>query len=317
METFSLGVDLGGTSIKTGLVNEKGIIYNKVSVETLAHLGPEAVIEQIKKSIYLSTESKEFNIKGIGIGAPGLVNHARGLVENPPNLPGWESIPLAKIIREEFNNNVFIENDANAAAIGELIYGEGIGIKYFIMITLGTGFGGGIIIDGKIYRGETGSAGEIGHLSIDYKGNNCKCGNIGCIETYSGINYLTHKVNSELDNYNKSVLYENVRNNGILLSPKAISDAANLGCDYSISIIKELGYQIGSAMASVCNVLDITTIIIGGGVAGFGNILFNEIENTIKAKILKPLRQRVNVRSAKLKNDAGIIGAASLVQYNL
>lgn len=314
-ERFALGVDLGGTSIKLGVVSENGKIANKHTVETKAIDGPLVVIDQIKKGIKEIIEKTDKHIYGIGIGAPGVVSAKKGFVENPPNFPGWEKVNLKKVISDEFGINAFIENDANAAAIGEMIFGEGKNYKSFIMVTLGTGVGGGIIHKRKIFRGEFGAAGEIGHISIDRKGPKCNCGSHGCIETYIGNNYLVKWVKAELFQNKNSRIWQLINAEPDNLTPKIIQDAAEAGDEYAHAIIKRMGEYLGTAMASLANVLDISTFIFGGGVAGFGTPLFESIHKTIVERVLIPLRVRIRVLPAHLKNDAGIQGAGALVFY--
>ena len=315
-EWYALGVDLGGTNIKLGLVSREGKIISKISIPSEADKGPDKVIEQIKKGI--NTLSSEVNVKiqGIGIGAPGVVSTEKGTVENPPNLPGWKKVSLGKIIKKEFGTNVHIENDANAAAIGELIFGAGKKYDSFIMVTLGTGVGGGIIINRKIYRGEFGAAGEIGHITIDFNGPQCNCGSIGCIEAYIGNNYLIKRVGEDLLKYPESKIWYLVNDDLQKLTPLVIQCALNEGDEYARIVVKNMGTQLGAALASVSNLLDISTFIVGGGVAGFGKPLFEEMDKAITARVLTPLKDRVKVHAAKLKNDAGIKGASALVFYN-
>jgi len=311
---FAIGVDLGGTSIKVGVVSKEGKIEKKISIDTLAEGGPDIVIHQIKKGIDQVIDKYLKQIVGIGIGSPGVVAK-KGIVEHPPNLPGWEKVPLGKIIEKEYKIDTFVENDANAAAVGELIFGAGRGIDNFIMVTLGTGVGSGLIINGKLYRGETGAAGELGHITIDYKGPKCNCGNIGCVETYVGNNYMVERVAAELGNHAESKIFELLDNNLGQLSPKIICDAANGGDPYAKSVVIETGKYLGYGLASVVNLLDISKIIVGGGVAGFGKLLFDSIQETIKERTLKSLKDRIEVLPAKLKNEAGILGASALVFY--
>lgn len=313
---YSLGVDLGGTKIKLGIVNKEGRLIKKNTVPTYAEKGVEKTIEQIKRGIKTLLKEGKNNIKGIGIGAPGVVSPKMGTVENPPNLPGWEKVHLGKILNEEFKLPVVVENDANAAAIGELIYGAGKKLNSFIMITLGTGVGGGIIFNKKLFRGDFGAAGEIGHITIDRNGPKCKCGSYGCLETYLGNNYLVDRVKIKLEDNETSKIFELVDYNLENLSPKIIHEASLLGDDFSRKVIKDLGYKLGCGLASIVNVLDISNIIIGGGVAGFGKPLFESTEETIKQRVLTPLKPRIKVIPAKLKNNAGIKGAASLVYYS-
>ncbi|HRI47312.1 MAG TPA: ROK family protein [Ignavibacteriaceae bacterium] len=312
---FAVGVDLGGTYIKFGLVSSDGKIVSKSFLESKAETGPDAVIKQIKKGVSAIVEQSNVKINGIGIGAPGVISIKKGTVENPPNLPGWGKVHLGKIIQKEFDIDTHVENDANAAAIGEMIFGAGKKLNSFVMITLGTGVGGGIIFDRKLFRGETGGAGEIGHLSIDFNGAKCNCGSVGCIEAYSGNNYIIHDVLKDYKSQKSSLVFKLIENNLDLLTPKVISQAAEQNDNYAINVISNLGTRIGYAMASVANLLDLTTIIVGGGVSGFGTRLLEAIENGMRERVLQSLKPRVKVISAKLSNDAGIQGASSLVFY--
>ncbi len=310
---YVIGVDLGGTSIKFGIVSHSGKLIKKYSMKTNAEKGPKTVIENIKKGIQLFIKDKKYKIEGIGIGCPGVVTPRTGIVENPPNLPGWNRVNVGSIISQEFKKQVFVDNDANTAAIGEFIFGNGKRYNSFIMVTLGTGVGGGIIIDKKIYHGEKGAAGEIGHISIDYNGPKCNCGSYGCIEAYAGNQYLRERVRNELKNHPESEMWKLIENDLSKVSPRNIQYAAELGDVYAKSVITELGVRLGSAFASLCNVLDINVFIVGGGLAGFGKPLFDSIEKTTIKRVLAPIKSRVKVLPARLKNDAGIKGASALV----
>ncbi len=314
-EKYAIGVDLGGTNVKVGIVSQNGKIIKKVSVETKAQGGPEKVIQQIKKGIDEVLNKNELRIHGIGIGSPGTVSTKKGTVEDPPNLPGWEKVNLGKIIQKEFKIDVKVENDANAAAIGEMIFGAGKSYESFVMVTLGTGVGGGIIYNRKLFRGEFGAAGEIGHISIDINGPQCKCGSFGCVETYLGNSYIVKRVQTELENNQSSKIWQLINNDLNLLTPIIIQTALEQGDEYAKGVVQSLGKYLGTALASVGNCLDNGTFIIGGGVGGFGAPLFNSVKETISARVLKPLRKRIKVLPAKLKNDGGIKGASALAFY--
>lgn len=313
---YSLGVDLGGTTVKFGIVSESGKIKKRLSLETFAEDGPEAVIQQIKKGIHKILKNHKKPIEGIGIGSPGLVTSKKGIVKTPPNFPGWDEVSLGSIIKKEFKTNVFVENDANAAAVGELIFGAGQQFNDFVMITLGTGVGGGIIFDKKLFKGTTGAAGEIGHLKIKCDGITCKCGGTGCLEAYTGINYLIKIVTDRLKN-NTSILNDWVNSGDHILTPKLIHEAAKQGDQFAIEVIEKVGKNVGSGLSSVVNVLDITNIIIGGGVAGFGSFLFNPLTATLIDNVMSSMKERIKVKPAKLKNNAGIKGASALVFYKM
>lgn len=314
-EKYAVGVDLGGTNIKIGIVSQKGKVVEKISLNSKAEGGPVKVVKQIKAGIKEILAGNKKKIRGIGIGAPGVVSTKKGTVENPPNFPGWTKVNLGNIIQKEFEIDCYVENDANAAAIGEMIFGAGKKFNSFVMITLGTGVGGGIILNRKLYRGEIGAAGEVGHITINYNGPRCNCGSYGCIEAYVGNNYLISKVKSDLINSPNQKILKLASNDLNLLTPLILQKAAEDGDTFSKTIISEMGEQIGAALASVSNLLDVSTFIIGGGVSGFGKPLFFAINKSLVSRVITSLRNRVKVLPAKLKNEAGIKGASALVFY--
>jgi glucokinase len=316
IEKYAIGVDLGGTNIKIGIVSDKGKLVKSISIKTEADCGPKSVIANIIKGIETILIKNKLKIQGIGIGCPGVVSIKKGIVENAPNLPGWKNVKLGPIIKEKFGYKVHLENDANAAAIGELMFGSGKKFDSFVMVTLGTGVGGGIVYNKKIFRGEFGAAGEIGHISIDVNGPKCNCGSTGCIEAYAGNSYLKEQIRSELKDYPESKVWKLIENDLSKVSPRIIQVASEEKDAYAKFVIERMGKQLGIALASLSNLLDISTFIIGGGVAGFGKPLLDSTRKAISERVLLPLRQRVLVIPAKLQNEAGIKGASSLVFYN-
>ena len=314
-ERYAVGVDLGGTNIKMGIVSNKGKLLDKLSISSKAEGGPDKVVKQIKIGVKEILSGSKRKIKGIGIGSPGVVSAKKGTVENPPNFPGWTKVNLGNIISKEFGIPCFVENDANVAAIGELIFGTGKKYNSFVMITLGTGVGGGIILNKKLYRGEIGAAGEVGHITINYNGPRCNCGSYGCIEAYVGNNYLINRIKSELSARPNQKILKLAKNDLALLTPLIINQAAESGDSYAKSVISDMGEQIGAALASVSNLMDVSTFIIGGGVSGFGVPLFTAINKSLVERVITSLRNRVKVLPAKLKNEAGIKGASALVFY--
>ena len=314
-EKYAVGVDLGGTNIKVGIVSRDGKIVNKISIDTRADEGPDVVISQIKKGISGVLNNNKLLIQGIGIGSPRTVSTKKGIVENPPNLPGWEKVNLGKIINKEFDIKTKVENDANAAAIGEMIFGAGKKLDSFVMVTLGTGVGGGIILDRKLFKGEFGAAGEIGHITIDMNGQRCNCGSYGCIETFLGNQYIIKRVQEELLNNRTSKIWELINQDLNLVTPIIIQKALLSNDAYAKEVVLNLGKYLGTALASVANCLDIGKFVIGGGVAGLGQPLISSTEENLSQRVLKPLAKRIKVVSAKLKNDAGIKGASALAFY--
>ena len=219
-----------------------------------------------------------------GIGSPGMVDLDGGTVKYPPNLANWTVFRLGEETSKLIGEPVQVENDANAAAVGELKFGAGKGMKNFIMVTLGTGVGGGIIADGKVFRGEDGGAGEIGHTTIDYNGPLCNCGNRGCVEAYVGQKHLSRRVAEQLKSHPESLINKLIDGDVEKLEPKIISEAADKGDEFALQIWKEAGMYIGTALSSAINTLDITTLIIGGGVAKAGKPLFDSIERNNHGK---------------------------------
>jgi len=312
-----IGIDLGGTNIKAGIVNREGKIIKKIAVATNAQKGPNEILNRIYLAIDSLLKKNNFKIKGIGIGLPGIVEASTGLVKNPPNLPGWKSVPIGKLLKSRYNLPVFVENDANAAAIGELIFGSGKNLNSFIFVTLGTGVGGGIIINKKLFRGSSGGAGELGHISINHNGPKCNCGSRGCIEAYLGNNYLVRRMKGRLKNNPNSLTALLMRENNNELTPYLINLAAKRGDELAINFIAESGRLLGFALSSAINLFDIHNVIIGGGVSGFGRLLTKPALEAIKERVLAPLKSKVSIKLAKLKNNAGIQGASALIFYNI
>ncbi|CUT02573.1 ROK family protein [Candidatus Kryptobacter tengchongensis] len=313
MKKFVIGVDLGGTFIKAGIVDETGNIIIEDSIPTEAEKGPSHVIEQISKIVNKLNENFENGeIIGVGIGAPGQVD-LQGGVKYPPNFPGWTVVYLAKEVEKITGLKTTVDNDANVAAIGEAKFGAGQKHPNFIMVTLGTGIGGGIIINRKIYRGPTGGAGEIGHVSINFDGPKCNCGNYGCVEAYVGQRYLSSWVAEELKINPNSKIVEIVNGDLSKIEPYIISLAAEQGDEFAINVWKKVGFYVGVMLASVMNLFDINVAIVGGGVAKAGKILFDSMNETVKSRALKPIAEKAIVIPAQLGNKAGILGAGALV----
>lgn len=317
-KTYAIGIDLGATTIKAGTVDTKGKILDQVSVDSKAGKGPQAVMKQMLFAIDdLLGKRKKTECFGIGVGSPGIVSSRDNIVRHPPNFADWEEFDVAKVIRKTYAYPVFIENDANAAALAECRYGAGTAVKDFLFVIWGTGVGGGIILNHRIYRGPNGGAGEIGHVSVDYNGQLCNCGNRGCIESFIGQRYLSQRTREILQSKDtdglQSKIMELVDGNLNRIEPSVISQAAEAGDPIAAEILEEAGELLGCALASVLNVLDISTVIIGGGISGAPRFVFRTIESSIKKRVLKPHRAGIKVLKADLGNSAGIIGAASLV----
>ncbi|MCX7917074.1 MAG: ROK family protein [bacterium] len=306
----AIGIDLGGTYIKAGLVNEKGEILKKEQFPTLGEKNDRnLVLAQIEKSIEFAFEE---DIDGIGIGTPGVVDD-KGIVYEAPNLPGWDNLNLKKIFEDRFKKKVVVENDVNAIAWGEYLFGAGKGSNTMICITLGTGLGGGIVKDGKLLRGGKYSAIEIGHIPIDYRGPKCKCGNYGCIERFVGRDYIIERAIKKIKEGEKTKIYELVNGDLDKITPKTISEAYELGDKLAEEIWIDVGICLGAMFSGLVNLLNPDLIIIGGGIAQVGKILFETIEKVIKERAMRILTQNLKILPAGLGINSGIVASAALV----
>lgn len=315
MKKYRIGVDVGGTNVKIALVDFDGKIIYSNTVPTRAEMGYEAGVNNIKQAIKeLMSETGESakTIEAIGFGLPGQIDYKEGIVKNLPNIPGWINIPLAKIIEDEFSIPTRLDNDVRCAALGELNFGAGKGCENLICITVGTGIGSGIVLNGRLVRGASNAAGEIGHIKMDMTGGPlCGCGDYGCFEAYaSGPAIVT--MAKEYISGGKSAKYKEMATDGII-TPYIVAQAALQGDAVSIQIFKQMGKIIGTGLASVINLLNPEKIIIGGGVADAGSILLDPIKATITDRAMPIQANAVQVVPAQLANTAGVIGASLLI----
>ncbi|MBS5885707.1 MAG: ROK family glucokinase [Clostridium sp.] len=310
MKSYLIGVDIGGTTVKLGLFTPRADLLEKWEITTRKHEGGKYILADIVKSIEDKLEEKNIDksmVEGIGLGVPGPINND-GIVRNCVNL-GWEVFNIEKNLSELIKLPVKAGNDANVAALGEMWKGGGEGYKNIIMITLGTGVGGGIIIDGMLLPGVNGSAGEIGHINVcKEETESCGCGKKGCLEQYAsatGIVNIAKKL--ILDTTLESILIDKEK-----LSAKDIFDAAKLEDELALKVINKFGEILGRALANIACILDPEVFVIGGGVSKAGELLLETIKQNYEIYAFHAVRQ-AEFKLAKLDNDAGIYGAAKLL----
>lgn len=315
MKKYRIGVDIGGTNVKIALVDFEGKIIYSNTVPTRAEMGYEAGVNNIKqaiKELMGETGANEKTIEAIGFGLPGQIDYKEGIVKNLPNIPGWINIPLAKIIEEEFSIPTRLDNDVRCAALGELNFGAGKNCENLICITVGTGIGSGIVLNGKLVRGATNAAGEIGHIKMDMTGGPlCGCGDYGCFEAYASGPAIVSMAKEYISG-GKSAKYKEMAADGII-TPYIVAQAALQGDAVSLQIFKQMGKIIGLGLTSVINLLNPEKIIIGGGVADAGDILLEPIRKTISDRAMPIQAAAVSVVPAQLANSAGVIGASLLI----
>lgn len=316
MSHYAVGVDVGGTSVKLALVSEEGEVIEQTSVPTLGDESPDATVSQIAETVAAFKKNLKAGdeILGIGIGVPGVVDLDGGTVSYPPNLKGWGVVRLGDLVKKATGYETKVENDANVAAFGEGIFGSGRNHNSFIMITLGTGVGGGIVIGKKIYRGMFGGAGEIGHISIQHDGPACNCGNRGCIERYIGQQNIVDFAHQTVGKFPHSPLARTAEDRRLEVKDLGLNAVKN--DEFSIHVLGHVGKLLGVALTSMLHILDIRTFIIGGGVAGAGEFILGPAEAHIKTHALASMRHSVKLIPAVLGNNAGVLGAAAMVYQN-
>jgi glucokinase len=308
------GIDLGGTKINTGLVDENGKVLYNVKVPTLAQEGPEAVVKRIVKSVHdlLKESGVELkDISGIGVGSPGPLDVERGIIMSPSNLPGWNNVPLVDILKKEFKINTKLNNDANAAALGEYFFGAGRGIKDFIYMTVSTGIGGGIIIDGRLYNGVSSNAGEIGHATINFNGPKCNCGNIGCFEVYASGTAVGRFAREALSSGEDSIMKTMAPISEI--KSEHVFEAARMGDRLALKLIDMEGYYLGVGITNLIACYNPQMIAIGGGVGSQLEMYYDKMYETLNKLCLAPSLRDCRIVKAELGGDLGLIGAAALV----
>lgn len=314
---YSIGVDLGGTNIVSAIVNYQGKIIHRLKVPTLAERGKEAAIKRIIETIHENIFQPTIvpaDIIGIGIGAPGPLDIKKGIINFTPNLPGWRDVPLKKILEDEFNMKVVLENDANAAAWGERCFGAGQGVNNLVCFTLGTGIGGGIIIDGKIYHGNNYGAAEFGHMTVNKDGPRCNCGNYGCLEAYSsatGIknrikNRIKKGIKSEFLNFDDDKLFESLR-------LKLIFEAARKGDRLTSDIVEEAISYLSIAIANIANILNPEMVVLVGGITNEGNKLLIPLRREVEKRAFYSNYKSLKIVISTLAGNAGVLGAAALL----
>jgi len=315
---YSIGVDLGGTNIVSAIVNYQGKIVSRLKVPTLAEKGKETtvkrIIEAIHKNIAQSTITPD-DIIGIGIGAPGPLDIKRGIINFAPNLPGWRDIPLKKILEDEFNMKIVLENDANAAAWGERCFGAGQGINNLVCFTLGTGIGGGIIIDGKIYHGNNCGAGELGHMTVNKDGPRCNCGNYGCLEAYSSATGVKNRIKSRIKEGIKSDFLNFDSDDELLdsIRLKSIFETARKGDKLTKDIVEEAISYLGIAIANITNILNPEMVVLVGGITNEGDKLLIPLKEEVKKRAFYSNYKSLKIVIGELGGNAGVLGAAALL----
>ena len=318
---YAVGVDLGGTNLKVALVERDEGIVRQAVLATEADQGPERVLQRIVEGVVRVVQGFEAHgrVEGIGIGAPGVVSMDRSTVIRPPNIPGWDSVhlgdhlgPMLSAAGIDVAGPIIAENDANAAALGSAFYGSGRPFDSFVMVTLGTGVGGAIVFDNRLFRGVTGAAGEIGHMSIDYEGPYDRAGVAGAIEAYLGQRFLSRHARYQLL-ARETDLHETSGDDLKDVTPERVHSAALAGDEAAIEVLAWAGHKLGVLLGSVVNLLDIRKVIVGGGVSRAGDLLLEPARRAMLRAVIPSMSEGIEIVQETRGNDVAMLGAARLV----
>ena len=304
---YVIGVDLGGTKIYTALVDLEGNIIKEKTVETLAHEGEQAVMGRIVDTInYVIDGTDKDLIKSIGIGSPGPLDVKNGIIIENSNLP-FKNFAIVKTIKETYDLPTYLDNDANVATLGEFMFGAGKGTENMVFITASTGIGGGAVLNGKLFRGSTGNALEVGHMTVATEGPRCGCGNLGCAEALgSGTAIGKRAKEAVLSNVVTSLKnYENVT------AKEVFKEAAN-GDRVAKNILNTSLTYLGIAVANTITNFDPEKVVVGGGVVNGGDIVIDTIRNVVEERCMAAFVENCTIEKAVLGGKAGVLGAAAL-----
>ncbi|GAB6273539.1 MAG: glucokinase [Peptococcaceae bacterium] len=312
-----IGIDLGGTKIYTALASLSGDIIAEVKVPTQPALGITTVRQNIVWTVdHLTSQAGlKDRVRAVGIGVPGPLNVKEGVVYQAPNL-GWREVPIRQILEEALKLPVYIENDANLAAIGENLKGAGAGVKDLIYVAVGTGIGGGLILNGQIYHGAGFGAGELGHMTIEPNGRPCNCGNKGCLETLASGNAMVQKALDLVKNGRGQSFLAAVKGEPQKISPYLIAKLAAAGDKEALSVLEAAGTALGIGLANVINLLNPSLVILGGGALKVGRPYWKAMEKEVLRRALQAAWRQVRIVPAGLGDRSGLFGAIALAcQY--
>jgi glucokinase len=305
-------VDVGGTKVAAGLVNAEGEIASQIRVPMVSNDTAEAGLNAVLLAIDQIVPGGDAAISGIGICAPGPLDPGTGIVLNPPNVPCWRDFPLAAAVRDVHRVPVKVDNDANAAALAETRWGAGRGYKNVFYATIGTGIGTGIILDGKIYHGRTGSAGEGGHVSIDYRGPICRCGKPGCIEIVASGTAIARRAREAIGSGRGSSMIELVGGNVPAITGEIVGKASDNGDPLAREILSETIEMLALWLSNMVDLFDPEIIVIGGGATAMLRRFFDQLRDRVPELAVNPRANEAPIVQARYGADAGIAGGAAL-----
>jgi glucokinase len=317
-EQFIVGIDLGGTNIAAGAMPIDGTREIAMRMApTHAHEGADAVVQRIAAMIedviaqtMTETGAERGDFLGVGIGSPGPLDRARGVVIVTPNL-GWRDFPLRDEVSKRVNLPATLDNDANCATLGEWWCGAAKGGRNVVGMTIGTGIGGGLILEGKLYHGASDAAGEIGHTTIDSTGRRCKCGNYGCLEAYTSGPAIAERARETLDGDEDSVMPGMVGNDLSRLTAQTVFEASKRGDRVALEVVRDTAHFLGVGISNLINIFNPDTFVIAGGVTQAGDLLFDPLRAEVRRRAFKPSVEACRIVPGALPLSAGVVGAVA------
>ncbi|MGD0779201.1 MAG: ROK family protein [Dehalococcoidales bacterium] len=310
-----IAVDIGGTKIITALFSADGKMRAKDIRSTLAEEGVDSVVERFCDAIKELLKANNISmsqLSAISIACAGGIDTGKGIVVTPsPHLPGWAGLPFAKIVKEKTGVATYIINDASAAALGEQRYGVGKGTNNLVLLTLGTGIGGGIIINGKLYLGARGGAGELGHTTVEAHGTQCGCGNTGCLEMYASGTAVARDAIERIRRGDKSSLIKMAAGNIDKITAEMVGEAAQNGDKLAQDVIAQSAYYLGVGLVNIVNIFNPEMVVIGGGMAALGEMIIAPGRKMVAERAFSINAQSVRIVIGRLGNEAGVYGAAA------
>jgi glucokinase len=314
LSSHSVGVDLGGTNIRMALVGVGGTILRRHRFPTQADRGWKDVVLRTAQCIQeLLAHGRQGPFAGVGIGAPGAVLYKEGVVIESPNLPDWHYVPLRRLLQERLSCPVMVENDADAIALGEGGYGAARGIRNYLVITLGTGVGGGLVLDGKLWRGPHASAAEVGHFPVEPMGYPCGCGSRGCLETVASATAIVRMAIEAMESGRDTEIHRLSGGSIDNVDAEMVSRAARQGDEVAQSIFNSVAVALGMVLAGIVNLLHLEAIIIGGGVSASWDCFGEKLQKEMQKRLFPGPARKVKILLAQLGDDAGILGMARRV----
>ena len=304
-------VDLGGTYLRIALVDGSGKIHDQLKQRTPRGSSPDVIVDALADAANKWSRNGQ-HIAAASIMVPGTVDNQNAVVVQAPNLPSLTNFPLQKVLEERFGWPVLLENDANAAAVGEMWLGAARGCRDVVSVTLGTGVGGGVILDGELWRGAHGSAGEIGHTTVDpFSGLKCKCGNVGCLELFASATAIVRMTREYLPQFPQSVLSDEE------LDAEKVYCAGRKGDELALSVFKKFGVYLGIGLANLINIIDPEIIVIAGGVVNGWDLFAPHMQHEVNERAVRVTAQQVQIAAAQCGDNAGLLGAARLAFVKL